>query len=82
MQGFCVIYLDDSLVLSHSKYAGKSLQAFLRLLVLFVLHINFWKSELHLTHYFSLLGLCWETVDMSVSLPSDKHIEIQQLAYV
>ena len=30
---------------------------------------------------FLFLGLCWDTVDMSVSLPYEKLLEIQQLAH-
>ena len=44
------------------------------------LHINFSKSDLCLTQTFCFLGLCWDTVHMSVSLPPDKLADIQQLA--
>ena len=50
------------------------------LLVCFGLHINFSKSDLHLSQSFTFLGLCWDTVHMSVSLPPDKLADIQQLA--
>ena len=50
------------------------------LLVRLGLHINFSKSDLHLTHNFCFLGVCWDTVHMSVSLPPDKLADIQQLA--
>ena len=43
--------------------------------------IDFYISELYCTQYFCFLGLFWDTVDMSVCLPSDKHLEIEQLAY-
>ena len=43
--------------------------------------INFSKCELHPTQHFSFLGLFWYTVDVSVSLGSDKLLEIQQLAH-
>ena len=33
------------------------------------------------SHFFSFLGLCWDTVDMSVSLLSGKHLGIQQLVH-
>ena len=50
------------------------------LLVCFELCINFSKSDLHVTqHFFS--GMCWDTVRMCVSMPSDKLNEIQQLAH-
>ena len=36
-------------------------------------------SDIHLTQTFCFLGLCWDTVCMSVSLPPDKLADIQQL---
>ena len=79
---FCiVIYLDDILVLVHSKWAGKRAHSFLcSLLGRLGLHINFSKSDLCFTQTFCFLGLCWDTVHMSVSLPPDKLADIQQLA--
>ena len=79
---FCiVIYLDDILVLVHSKWAGRRAHLFLcSLLVCLVLHINFSKSYLYLTQTFCFLGLCWDTVHISVSLPPDNIADIQQLA--
>ena len=75
------IYLDDILVLVCSKQVGKRACSFLcALLVHPGLHINFSKSDLHLSLTFTFLGLCWDTVCMSVSLPSDKLADIQQLA--
>ena len=50
------------------------------LLVHLGLHINFSKSALCLTQTFYFLGVCWDTVHMSISLPSDKLADIQQLA--
>ena len=76
-----VIYLDDILVLIHSKWVGKRACLFLcSLLVCLGLHINFSKSDLCLSQSFTFLGLCWDTVCMSVSLPPDKLADIQQLA--
>ena len=76
-----VIYLDDILVLVHSKQAGRRACLFLcSLWVCLGLHINFSKSDLHLSQSFTFLGLCWDTVCMSVSLPFDKLADIQQLA--
>ena len=76
-----VIYLDDILVLVRSKWAGKWAHLFLcSLLVHLGLHINFSKSDLHLSQSFTFLGLCWDTVHMLVSLPPDKLADIQQLA--
>ena len=58
-----VIYLDDILVLVCSKQAGKrACLFFCSLLVHHGLHINFSKSDLHLSQTFCLLGLCWDTV--------------------
>ena len=50
------------------------------LLVHLGLHINFSKSDLCLTQTFCFLGLCWDAVHMSVSLPPDKLADIQLLA--
>ena len=76
-----VIYLDDILDLVCSKWVGKRAHLFLcSLLVRLGLHINFAKSDLCLSQTFCFLGLCWDTVHMSVSLPSDKLADIQQLA--
>ena len=77
---YIIIYLDDILVLVHFKQAGKRAHSFLcSLLVRLGLHINFSKSDIHLTWTFCFLGLCWDTVCMSVSLPPDKLADIQQL---
>ena len=50
------------------------------LLVHLGLHINFSKSDLHLYQTFCFLGLCWDTLHMSISFPPDKLADIQQLA--
>ena len=52
-------------------------ESFPALLVHLGLNINFSKPDLSLTLHFSLLGLCWDAVEMPVSLPSNKIIEIQ-----
>ena len=76
-----VIYLDDILVLVHSKQAGKRACLLLcSLLVSRGLQINFSKSDLCLSQSFTFLRLCWDTVCMLVSLPPDKLADIQQLA--
>ena len=76
-----VIYLDDILVLVYSKQAGKRACLFLcSLWVHLGLHINISKSYFHLTQAFCFLGLCWDTVHMSVSLPPDMLADIQQVA--
>ena len=81
-QGFLYCYLlDDILVLVCSKWAGRRAHLFLCfLLIRLGLHINFSNSDLCLTQTFCFLGLCWDTVHMSVSLPPDKLADIQQLA--
>ena len=76
-----VIYLDDILVLICSKWTGKRAYLFLcSLYVCLGLHINFSKSDLCLSQSCTFLGLCWDTVSMSVSLPPNKLADIQQLA--
>ena len=76
-----VIYLDEILVLIHSKQEDKRAHLFLfSLLVCHGLHINFSKSDLCLSQTFTFLGLCQDTVCMSVSLPPEKLADIQQLA--
>ena len=76
-----VIYFDDILVLIHSKQVGMGACLFLcSLLVCLCLHINFSKSDLHLSQTFCFFSLCWDTVHMSVSLPPGKLADIQQLA--
>ena len=76
-----VIYLDDSLVLICSKWVGKRAHLFFSsLLVCLELHINFFKSDLCLSQTFTFLGLCLDTVLMSVSFPPDKLAGILQLA--
>ena len=72
-----IIYLGDILVLVHSKQAGKRAHIFLcSLLVRLGLHINFSKSDLCLTQTFCFLGLCWDAVCVSVSLPPDNLADI------
>ena len=64
------------------KQAGKRAHLFLcSLLVCLGLHINFSKSDHNLSQTFCFLGLCWDTVHMSISLPPDKLADIQQLAF-
>ena len=54
---------------------------FVFLLVCPGLHIDFSKCDLHLPQNSCFLGgLCWDTVNMSVSLPTDKLADIQKLA--
>ena len=75
-----VMYLDNLLVLVQSKQAGERAHSFLcSLLVCLGLHNIFSKSDLCFTQTFCFLGLCWDTVNMSLSLPSDKLADIQQL---
>ena len=76
-----VIYLDDILVLIHSTWVGKRACLFLcSLLAHLGLPINFSKPDLCFFQTFCFLGLCWDTVHMSVSLPPDKLADIQQPA--
>ena len=72
-----VIYLDDILVLVCSQWVGKRACLFLcSFLVHLGLHINFSKSDLCLSQTITFLGLCWDTVCMSVSLPPDKLADV------
>ena len=76
-----VIYLDDILVLVRYKWVGKrACSCLCSLLVHLGLNIDFSKSDLCFTQTFTFLGLCWDTVCMSVSLPPDNLADIQQLA--
>ena len=76
-----VICLDDILVLVCSKWVGKrECLVLCSLLVRLGLHINFAKYDFCLSQTFTFLGICWDTVHMSVSFPPDKLADIQQLA--
>ena len=75
------ILFDDILVLVCSKWVGKrACSSLCSLLVCLGLHINFSKYDLCLSQTFTFMGLCWDTVCMSVSLPPDNLADIQQLA--
>ena len=68
-------------MLTYSKQACKRAQTLLSSLFLCLgFDINFLKSESYLMQQFSLLRMCWDTVDMSL-ITSDKLIEIHQLAH-
>ena len=43
--------------------------------------MNFSKCEIHFTQHFYLMGLCWNTANISLKLPSDKPLEAQQLGH-
>ena len=78
-----IIYLDDILILTGSKHAGMRAQTFLYShLVCHGLHVNLSKADLCLMQQFCFFGWCWNTVEISVSLLSDKLHDIQQLAQV
>ena len=66
-----VICLDEILVLACSKQAGRMAHSFLCSLLV---RLGFASLRL-----FCFMGLCWDTVHMSVSLPPDKLADIQQL---
>ena len=63
-KGFCIdIYLDGIWVLVCSKWAGKRAWLFLcSVLTCLGLHINLFKSDLHLIQTFGFLGLCLDNV--------------------
>ena len=83
---FAKVYVLSSIwMTSWSSFAlnrwGKRACLFLcSLLVRVGLNTNFSKSDFHLYQTFCFLGLCWDTVHISVSLPPDKLADIQQLA--
>ena len=81
-KGSCiVIFLEDILVLVHSKWAGMGAHLLLcSLLVGLGLYTNCSKSDLCLTYTFCFLGLFRDIVHMSLSLPPDGLADIQQLA--
>ena len=73
-------WMMDWFVLTPSMLA-RQLQLSYAPLFFLGLHINFSKSDLHLKQQFSFVGLYWNTVDMSFSLPSTKLDEIQKFAH-
>ena len=77
-----VIYLDGILVLVHSKQAGARGHDQFCVLYWFALdYILFFQSLTFASlSLICFLGLCWDTVNMSVSLQPDKLAGIQQLA--
>ena len=76
-----VIYLMTSWYLFALNRWERGAHSFLcSLLVHLGLHINFSKLHFCLSQTFTFLGLCWDTVCMSVSLPPDTLADIQQLA--
>ena len=75
---FIPMYLDDILVLIHSKYANRRVQSYFAPSFVFWITHLFLQVRTYLTHHFCFLGLCWDTVDMSVSLSSGEHLEIKQ----
>ena len=77
-----VICLDDILVLVHCKWAGKRANSvFVFLVGPSWVYISIFPSlTFGSLRPFTFLGLCWDTVYMSVSLPPDKLADIQQLA--
>ena len=66
------MYLDDILVLTYSKHAGKRVWTFCVLywfVLEYILFFHVWALS-HSAPFF--LWLCWDTWEMSVSLPSNK----------
>ena len=75
-----VIYLDDIFVLVHSKQAGKRAHLLCVPCWSDLVCTSIFPSQTFASQSFAFLGLCWDTVHMSVSLPPDKLADIQQLA--
>ena len=75
-----VIYLDDILVLVCSKWAGKRDTCFCVPCWSILVYTSIFPSRTFASQSLTFLGLCWDTVHMSVSLPPDKLADIQQLA--
>ena len=78
-KGFCTIISLGILVLIHSKQVGKSAQClFFCNPYWFVLGytLNFPSMNFTSLNAFCFLILFWSTVDMSISVPSDKCLEI------
>ena len=63
-----IIYLDDILVLVHSKCTGRMAYSFLCSLFVMNHVLTLSKSDIFLTQDFLFLGLCWDTLGMCVSL--------------
>ena len=79
--GFYIIIQLDTLVLIHSKHAGRVYNSFcVRYWFVFDYTLIF-QSLNFTTLILSVSGLFWYTVDTSVSLQSDVFLEIQQLSY-
>ena len=73
--------VDDILVLVLSELLVTGHNLLFIFLVCLQICINFSKSELSVTEYFCCRGLFEDTVDMSVSLPTDKLLETHQFAF-
>ena len=76
-----LFYLDDILVLSPSRQAAEAdSRTVINLLQSLGFSLNAEKSVLSPAQRFVYLGLAWDTLPLSVSLPGDKAVEIKRLA--
>ena len=76
-----VCYIDDILVLGHSKtQVQKSVSCVVNLLQMLGFHINAEKSEFEPTQCIEFLGFVLNSTDMSVSLTKEKTQKIIDLA--
>ena len=76
MQGFHIaIYLDDILVLVHSKLEGNLGRFTLDYILIFP------SLTFILLRLFVFFQLCWDTIHMVASLPHDQLADIQQLTF-
>ena len=76
---YTVIYLDDILVLVHSKWAGNRAHSFLCFTSLPWITYNLQSLSFASLRLFVFWRLCWDTVHMLVPLQPDKLADIQQL---
>ncbi|MEL7079416.1 MAG: reverse transcriptase domain-containing protein [Cyanobacteria bacterium J06582_2] len=74
LQGIQIVaYLDDLLVWSHSKETcSEHVQVALEFLTSLGFHINHKKSRLQPSQVFEWLGVQWDLVRATISLPKDK----------
>jgi hypothetical protein len=73
----CVVYLDDLLLLHPDKnHLVKLAPQITQFLQYYRWAVNFEKSHLQLTQQFQYLGWIWDSVNITVKLPKDRHLRI------
>ena len=74
-----VMYLDDFLVIGATwQECQEVLECLLKLLKVFGFEIN-WKEVVPPTQQLVLLGILIDTISQILSLPQDKHVELQSV---